>query len=70
MNNTFLKQDLQTWHLHYKLIFWNGAYRVLEKSSSCAHVCMYVYMHIYTHVYVRTHVYMHIYMYMYLHICV
>ena len=34
MKNTFPKFDLRTWHWHCKLDFLNGAYGVLEKSSS------------------------------------
>ena len=30
----FLKHNNQTWHWYCEAIFWNGVYRVLEKSSS------------------------------------
>ena len=35
VKSTFLKHNNQTWQWHCKAISWNGAYRVLEKSSSC-----------------------------------
>ena len=40
---------LQTWHWHFKLDFWIGAYRVLEKSSSYMQYCMITFV-FYSHI--------------------
>ena len=49
------KHDFCTWHWHWKPLFWNSAYCVLEKSSSYvqvhtshkAHLCIYIYIFMY-----------------------
>ena len=54
MKRSFPKPNLQTWHRHFKLISWNGAYRVLKKSSSYIYITAHICIHVHTYTYICT----------------
>ena len=59
VKNSFQKPKNQTWHWHCKVIFWNGAKRVFEKSSIWTYTSIHIHIHTYTHMQTCIEIYTH-----------